>query len=226
MTQLGSFETVAEALEPTHNRVGGVGGGSPEWYTPPSIIADVREVLGSIDLDHTRHVRSPTKTVRATKWYGIEDDGLSQPWAGRTYLNPPYGSVLPWVRRFFDEPRHLGGCLMLPTTVDSRAGQLALQRCDAVCFYRGRIDFTPGLGAVQQGQSNATPTMCLYRGRSIERFVEVFARRGVVMGVRRGPVRRGEDQETRNRLRERDARVVDIQVSVTMADLATAYRPR
>ena len=113
MTQLGSFETVAEALEPPHNRVGGVGGGSPEWYTPPSIIADVREVLGSIDLDPAS-CETANETVRATKWYGIDDDGLSQPWAGRIYLNPPYGSVLPWVRRFFDEPLHLGGCLMLP----------------------------------------------------------------------------------------------------------------
>lgn len=59
-----------------------------EWYTPPDYIQMVREVLGEITLD-------PASTdvangiVRASKYYTIADDGLSQRWYGNAFLNVP-----------------------------------------------------------------------------------------------------------------------------------------
>jgi phage N-6-adenine-methyltransferase len=35
----------------------------------------------------------------AERWYGIQDDGLRQPWQGRVWCNPPYSDIEPWVRR-------------------------------------------------------------------------------------------------------------------------------
>lgn len=69
-----------------------------EWYTPPYIIESLG---GKFDLDpcapkvewHTAH-----------KCYTKEIDGLSQQWAGRVFLNPPYSNptIKHFVRRLAD----------------------------------------------------------------------------------------------------------------------------
>jgi len=42
-------------------------------------------------------------------WFGIHDDGLSQPWGGeRVWCNPPYSNLTPWLEKawmeFEDDP--------------------------------------------------------------------------------------------------------------------------
>ena len=56
-----------------------------EWLTPPEII----ESLGVFDLDPCSPIERPWDM--AANHYTIEDDGLSQPWHGRVWCNPPYG---------------------------------------------------------------------------------------------------------------------------------------
>jgi hypothetical protein len=64
---------------------------SAEWYTPARYIAAVREVLGDIELDPAS-CADANETVKAKRYFTIEDDGLRQPWAAATlFLNPPYG---------------------------------------------------------------------------------------------------------------------------------------
>lgn len=33
----------------------------------------------------------------APRWFGIETDGLRQPWTGNVWCNPPYSDIAPWV---------------------------------------------------------------------------------------------------------------------------------
>ena len=65
-------------------------GNSVEWYTPKSVF----DALGvGFDLD----VCSPglDKTwVPAERALTIEDDGLTSPWHGFVWCNPPYGKGL------------------------------------------------------------------------------------------------------------------------------------
>jgi phage N-6-adenine-methyltransferase len=65
---------------------------SNEWYTPAKYIEAARTVMGSIDLDPAS-CEMANRTVKATKYYSIEDDGLSKEWAGNVWLNPPYGKT-------------------------------------------------------------------------------------------------------------------------------------
>ena len=60
--------------------------GKDEWLTPPEII----HALGCFDLDPCAPVVRPWPT--ATRHYTIEDNGLVQPWDGRIWCNPPYGT--------------------------------------------------------------------------------------------------------------------------------------
>lgn len=63
---------------------------SNEWYTPKQYIDAVRNTLGSIDLDPASN-QTANKTVNATTFYDIHDDGFNKSWFGNVFLNPPYG---------------------------------------------------------------------------------------------------------------------------------------
>lgn len=40
----------------------------------------------------------------ASRWFGVEQDGLAQEWRGRVWCNPPFDNIQPWV-----EKAHLEG---------------------------------------------------------------------------------------------------------------------
>ena len=86
---------------------------SDECYTPKSLF-DLLDI--EFDLDPAS-CPPELSAVPAARIYTVEDDGLSQPWEGRVWLNPPYSNPTPWVRRFIG---HGHGIALLP--VVSNAG--------------------------------------------------------------------------------------------------------
>src|SRR4051812_27394053 len=93
---------------------------SNEWYTPPTLLAPVRELWGEIDMDPAS-CDEAQKVVQATTFYTKATDGLAQEWWGRVFLNPPYGDPLPWITKL---TRHyqtgqVSEALLLVNTVNS-----------------------------------------------------------------------------------------------------------
>lgn len=69
-----------------------------DYYTPPHVF----EALAvRFDLD----VCAPpggVPWVPADAFFTLEDDGLTKPWHGRVWMNPPYSQATAWVRRFIE----------------------------------------------------------------------------------------------------------------------------
>ena len=63
-------------------------GETNEWLTPPGLLAK----LGDFDLDPCAHPDQFYQT--ASRMVCPPQDGLSEAWSGRVWLNPPYGQQL------------------------------------------------------------------------------------------------------------------------------------
>ena len=88
------------------------GKASDEWYTP-------RWLFDQLDIEFDLDPASCPKelsAVPARRIFTVEDDGLSQPWEGRVWLNPPYSNPSPWVDRFID---HGHGIALLPVSANA-----------------------------------------------------------------------------------------------------------
>ena len=111
---------------------------SVEWYTPAWIF----EALAlPFDMDpaspHDMETAVPAKIK-----FTVYDDGLNRPWAGRVWLNPPYGPDTGlWMRKMAG---HGCGVALVFARTDARWFQECLASSDAVLFVAGRIEFVPG----------------------------------------------------------------------------------
>ena len=112
---------------------------SDECYTPKSLF-DQLDI--EFDLDPASCPKE-LSAVPARRIYTVEDDGLSQPWEGRVWLNPPFSKPSPWVDRFID---HGHGIALLPVAAGVRWCRYLWANADAVALvpdiYFNRADGT------------------------------------------------------------------------------------
>lgn len=109
-------------------------GGHDEWLTPPEII----KALGAFDLDPCSPINRPWAT--AADHYTVLDDGLSKPWHGRVWCNPPFGrEAIKWLARMRD---HGNGIALIPARTETAMFYGAVWgHADAVLFIKGRPHF-------------------------------------------------------------------------------------
>lgn len=123
-----------------------------EWLTPPYIL----EELGKFDLDPCAPIDRPWNT--AAKHYTIFDNGLTQPWEGRVWLNPPYGrDIDAWLARMADHGN--GIALIFARTETAAFHQYVWNQASALFFFRGRLQFWHPDG--RKSRANAGAPSCL-----------------------------------------------------------------
>ena len=153
--------------------------GHKEWYTPERFTDAAREVMGEIDLDPASSAAA-NEIVKAVRFYTEGDDGLSQPWAGRVWMNPPYAQ--PFITQFcqrvaaFYRSGEVSEAVVLVNNAsETRFFQALDSEADAVCFPKGRIKFwypdKPSFTPLQ-GQA------IFYLGPHSDRYREVFGQFG------------------------------------------------
>lgn len=175
-----------EAPTPTRNQRVITTSDSTEWFTPPAIVEAARRVMGGIDLDPAS-CEEANQTVQATSYYTRECSGLGREWAGRVFLNPPYGrdeqhrsNMAVWGAHLLAEVaagRVSQAVLLVGAYTDTELLQ-GLLRDRPVCL-TGRLAFiAPGAG---EQRGNRFGSAIAYLGPANQRFANEFAAFGVVV---------------------------------------------
>jgi phage N-6-adenine-methyltransferase len=165
-----------------NNVRGTQGTGDNEWYTPEKYIILACKVMGGIDLDPASSEKA-NAVVKAKRFYSEADNGLTQQWNGKVWLNPPYSQDR--LGLFVDkmvEERSAGrvteAIMLTNNYTDTGWFHKACEIADALCFTRGRIKFAGANGAEcapPQGQ------IFYYFGDNIRTFSDVFLEVGLIL---------------------------------------------
>ena len=118
--------------------------GKPEWWssdhwsTPWPVVRGLEQEVGAFDLDPCCR----PETAKAIQFYTEERDGLSQPWEGRVFLNPPYSKPGPWLQKAIAETaagRAKIVVALLPVRTDTRWFHRLVNGIAELRFIQGRI---------------------------------------------------------------------------------------
>lgn len=159
---------------------------SLDYYTPQWVIDAAREVMGGIDLDPASCEAANT-WIMANRYYTIDQDGLSLPWYGRVWLNPPYSFTNgksnqdAWSYRLATEYRSGAvseGMLLVKAALGYKWFE-GLWDSWPVCFVRERLSFVMPNGS-DDGQSKQG-TAIFYMGTNLQGFVSAFAKFGRII---------------------------------------------
>ena len=165
-----------------------------EWYTPPAIVEACRTAMFGIDLDPASH-EVANNCVKADRYFTAEDDGLSQTWKGRVFLNPPYSrqagkaAFIAKLAESFDAGAVTAATVVLSYDFSASWFEPLRGRYAAICLCRGRVQFykeTPG-----DGQNPALGTSLVYLGPNVARFAQAARALGDVV-IPESPPRRAE----------------------------------
>jgi len=131
-------------------------GDNQEWLTPPNII----KALGTFDLDPCSPINRPWDT--ALWHYTIENDGLTQSWHGRVFMNPPYGHPIevPWLKKFRE---HGNGICLIYARTEKKSFQDICKGADGFLFLAGRLRFYHVDGT--QGESATASSVLIAYGQ-------------------------------------------------------------
>ena len=85
-----------------------------DWYTPHWIFSAAGIPF---DMDVAAPIDPEMRSVPAKRYLTVLDDGLTTPWVGRVWCNPPYSGSTPWVEKW---AAHEGEGMILVPAVKSR----------------------------------------------------------------------------------------------------------
>jgi hypothetical protein len=140
--------------------------GHDEWLTPKYIT----DALGPFDLDPcSPGDRRPWDTAKYH--LGVEHDGMSAPWFGTVWLNPPYGTeTFKWLKKLADHGD--GIALIFARTETKGFHEQVWNRANCVFFFEGRLKFHTVDGNEAPFNGGAPSCLVGYGNTSVNRIRE------------------------------------------------------
>ena len=124
-------------------------------FTPPDFMDNIYAAFGPVDLDPCADLRSPVVAHRRIL-LSEGGDGLVDDWSGRlAYVNPPFSSMLVWLRRAHGQWRAgkvATVVCLVPVRTDSAFFHETLSADADIFLLQGRVRFLS-----TQGTSQHTP---------------------------------------------------------------------
>ena len=108
------------------------------WETPQDLFDKLNN-----EFHFTLDVCATPENAKCDSFYTKEQDGLSHPWKGVVWCNPPYGKQIgSWVRRgFFASQSGNTVVMLLPARTDTRWFHEYIYGKAEIRFIRGRLKF-------------------------------------------------------------------------------------
>lgn len=111
---------------------------SVEYETPDEIFKPLEKEFGM-----TLDVSATKENAKCDLFFTVHDDGLSQEWGGRNWMNPPFGRVMQkWVRKAHAE--FLKGKMtvaLIPARTNTKWWHECIQDIAEVRFIQGEVKF-------------------------------------------------------------------------------------
>ena len=140
-----------------------------DWYTPPWVF---EKMATRFDLD----VASPPNLlpwIPANAHYCHADDGLTQPWHGLIWCNPPFSDPLPWARRWSTHPT---GCFLIRCDLSGGAAHTAFAAASSLYAPRRRMQFVNGHGRILDENRPSLSVIVFGRGSEANAALARLAR--------------------------------------------------
>jgi site-specific DNA-methyltransferase (adenine-specific) len=114
-----------------------------EWSTPKHLFDKLNK-----EFNFTIDVCADKNNAKCSKFYTIQDDGLSRVWSGIIWMNPPYGrGIDKWIKKAFDS-----NCIcvcLIPVRSDTRWWHKYVMRASEIRLLNKRLSF--------EGSNNKAP---------------------------------------------------------------------
>lgn len=111
---------------------------SDHWSTPWEIVHELEKEFGTFDLDPCCR----DETAKAVRYYTPKHNGLSIPWSGRVFMNPPYSRPAPWLEKAHQAVTKEAADVvvaLLPVRTDTRWFHQLVWGKAELRFIKGRI---------------------------------------------------------------------------------------
>ena len=109
------------------------------WETPQYLFDELDK-----EFHFTLDVCATPENAKCKKFYTKLEDGLTQPWPGTVWCNPPYGrQISKWVKRAYETNHLLGNTIvmLLPARTDTKWFHEYIYNHAEIRFIKGRLKF-------------------------------------------------------------------------------------
>ena len=130
----GYFRGVEEVIN-----AGMMSSNTDQWETPQDLFDKLND-----EFDFTTDVCALPENAKCSYFFTPKEDGLKMAWAGRCWMNPPYGREIgKWVQRAYKEVQRgvpIVVCL-LPARTDTKWWHEYVMNSAEIRLIKGRLKF-------------------------------------------------------------------------------------